>query len=404
MARFFAFIFALLTVASCSVQKQDQRVVQNIRNVENGLLEVKIGPQGLERTQNAATLSARMAFYNVPGLSIAVINDNKIEWARGYGVLKAGTGTPVTTESLFEAASTSKLVTAAIALRYVQEGALKLDEDVNAYLRSWRIPENEFTREKKVTLRLLLTHQSGLPTTNFGYDAEAGIPTLIQVLNGESPAQNRPAVAEFVPGSKWQYSNIGYDVIQQLLEDVAGKPFEHVAREIVFEPLGMKSSTFAYPLEPALQAREAMPHDETGAAGEHRMHHTALAHGGLMTTPSDLALFAVELMRAYQGKSERILSQDMARQMLHGELDLDPGVFGGIALGEGLGVFLRGKGQGFSFLHPGSNLPGTTCWLEACPASGQGVVIMANGAQSELLSFEILSPVISGYQWPVGQY
>jgi len=102
MARFFVFIFVLLTVASCSAQKQDPRVVQNIRNVENGLLEMKIGPQGLERTQNTATLSSRMVFYKVPGVSIAVINDNGIEWAQGYGVLKAGTNTPVTTESLFE--------------------------------------------------------------------------------------------------------------------------------------------------------------------------------------------------------------------------------------------------------------------------------------------------------------
>jgi CubicO group peptidase (beta-lactamase class C family) len=310
----------------------------------------------------------------------------------------------VTTESIFEAASTSKLITAAIALHYVQDGALKLDEDVNAYLKSWRIPENEFTSEKKVTLRLLLTHQAGLPMTDFGHEEKTGFPTLIQVLKGESPAQNKPAIVEFVPGSKWQYSNIGYDVVQLLLEDVAGKPFEQIAREIVFEPLGMKSSTFAYPLGPALQAREAMPHDQTGAAGEPGMNYTALAHGNLMTTPSDLARFAAELMLAYQGKSERILSKDMARQMFRRELDLDPGAFGGIAVGEGLGVMLRGNEQNFSFLHPGSNLPGTTSWLEACPVSGQGVVIMANGAMGDLLSLEILPAVISGYQWPVGQY
>ena len=146
-----------------------------------------------------------------------------------------------------------------------------------------------------------------------------------------------------------------------------------------------------------------MPHDQTGAAGEPQMTPTALAHGGLVTTPSDLARFAIELMSAYQGTSERMLSQDMARQMLHREIDLDPAQVG-FPLGEGLGVLLRGTDGSFSFLHPGSNLPGTTCWLEACPGSGKGVVIMANGAEGDLLSLEILPAVISEYQWPVGQY
>jgi CubicO group peptidase (beta-lactamase class C family) len=403
MTRLLVFFIALVAVASCSVQKQDPRVAQSIRNVESGLRPLTIGPQGLEREEGQATLSERMAALKVPGVSIAVINGDRIEWAKGYGVLRVGVDAAVTTKSIFEAASTSKLVTAAIALHYVQEGALELDEDVNRYLKSWKLSENEFTREKKVTLRLLLTHQAGLPTTNFGLDENAPPPTLIQVLNGEPPARNKPAVAEFVPGSRWQYSNVAYDVIQLLLEDVGGKPFERIAQEIVFEPLGMKSSTFAYPLKSSLRSREAMPHDEEGAVGEPAMVPSALAHGGLTTTPSDLARFTIELMLAYRGKSDRILSPDMARQMFHRELDLDPSIFG-FPFGEGLGVLLRGSDRNFSFLHPGSNLPGTTCWLEACPESGQGIVIMANGARGDLLSLEILPAVISEYQWPVGQY
>jgi len=288
------------------------------------------------------------------------------------------------------------LVTAAIVLHHVEQGILSLDEDINTYLKSWKLPENDFTRQQKVTLRLLLTHQAGLPATNFPQKENAGDPNLLQVLKGESPAMNKPAVVECVPGTKWQYSNIGYVVVQQILEDAIGKPFSQIARETVFEPLGMKSSTFIYPLDQKLQANEAWPHDAEGILREPGMCPTALAHGGLMTTPSDLALFTIELMRAYNGLSERLLSKEMARRMFTKVLDLDPAMFG-IPLGEGLGVFLNGEEDNLVFAHPGSNSPGMNCWLFGYPRTGRGAVIMTNGAGGELLAMEIISAVSREY-------
>jgi len=380
---------------------QDPPIAQRIQRVENGLWEAKFGPQGSQVLQAQASLAGRMKLYNVPGVSIAVIQDNKIQWAKAYGLLRAGSESPVTDGSLFEAASTSKLITAVLALHFVEQGKLALDEDVNKFLRSWKVSENEFTRVKKVTLRMLLTHQAGLPATNYDMDPNAGYPTLVQVLKGELPAKNKAAVVESVPGAKWQYSNIAYDVIQLLLEDSLGKPFGQIARETVFDPLGMNSSTFAYPLPPELASREAMPHDEKGIAGRPGMHLTALAHGGLMTTPSDLARFTLALMMAFQGKSGGWLSSATARRLFHKELDLDPRMFG-FPIAEGLGVMLIDHGPMFSFLHPGSNLPGTTCWLEGCPESGQGVIIMTNGAGGELLAIEIRAAIAHEYQWPIG--
>jgi CubicO group peptidase (beta-lactamase class C family) len=389
-------ITALLTFVSCSSQKEKLQIAQKIQNVENGLVEFTPGPQEQAQVPRKMALSERMAYYKVPGVSMAVINNNKIEWVKAYGTLNAESGTPVTTESIFQAASTSKLITAVILLYFVEKGKIDLDENLNHFLKSWKIPDDDFTREKKVTLRLLLTHQSGLPMTNFGYDEKVGIPTLIQVLKNESPAQNKPAEVEFVPGSQWQYSNIGYDVLQLLVEDIIGKPFNQIAQKILFEPLGMKSSTFVYPLNPEYQEKEALPHDDKGIAREPMMHQTALAHGGLMTTPSDLARLTIELMRAYRGKSSSVLSQDMVKKMFHKELELDPRMLG-FPLAEGLGVFLLGKGQNFSFAHPGSNLPGTNCWLQGYLGLGKGVVIMTNGAKGELLCFEILSAITNEY-------
>ena len=195
------------------------------KGVENGLVEFNPARAAAGgQSSQLLTLAERMAFYKVPGVSIAVIDRNRIEWAKGYGVLKAGSVVAVTPDSFFEAASTTKAVVAAIVLGLVQEGKLDLDADVNQYLKSWRVAENDFTKRQKVTLRLLLTHRAGLPATNFPYDEKGAPPTLLQVLNGEAPAGNKAAVVELLPGSKWQYSNIGYVVIQQLLEDVLAKP------------------------------------------------------------------------------------------------------------------------------------------------------------------------------------
>jgi CubicO group peptidase (beta-lactamase class C family) len=164
----------------------------------------------------------------------------------------------------------------------------------------------------------------------------------------------------------------------------------------------MKNSTFLYPLKKELQAKEAMPHDAEGIVCEPEMPPTALAQGGLMTTPSDLAIFAVELMKAYKGLSKRLLSKEMAHQMFRKELDLDPRMFG-VPLSEGLGVMLYGEGEGLVFAHPGSNFPGMNCWLFGYPETGRGAVIMTNGAQGEILAMEIISAFNREYSKPIDQ-
>jgi CubicO group peptidase (beta-lactamase class C family) len=377
-------------------QSEKVQLTQRIKNVETGLIEFKPGaPPGEKKW----TLAERMAAHKIPGVSIAVIDEYKVDWTKAYGLLRAGSDAAVTPASIFQAASTTKVVTAVLILHFVETGKLDLDNDVNAYLKSWQVPDNEYTQQKKVTLRLLLTHQSGLPATNFPHDEKAGPPTLVQVLKSEFPAQNKPAVVECLPGSKWQYSNIGYVVLQQILEDVSGKPFIQLAREIVFEPLGMNSSTMVYPLEAKMRAHEAIPHDEKGQAGEPSLPPSALAQGGLLTTPSDLARLTIELMNAYQVRSSLLLSQKTVRQMFHKEADIDPRIFG-FPVGQGLGVMLRGKGKDFSFAHPGANYPGTTCWLVGYPELGKGAIIMANGVNGDMLSLEILPAISNEYGWP----
>jgi len=168
-----------------------------------------------------------MQLFRVSGASVAVIDDFKIVWAKGYGFADAGGKTAVTTKTLFQAASMSKPVAAAAALRLVEQGKLSLDEDVNCRLVGWKVPENEFTKDQKVTLRRLLSHSAGVNIEGgfIGYDVDDPVPALTQVLNGTKPANTGPIHVDFVPGTKVRHSGGGFAILQQLIIDVSGKPF-----------------------------------------------------------------------------------------------------------------------------------------------------------------------------------
>jgi len=371
-----------------------------ISDIENHLPEFAPGALIVPSTQDGHSIAERMAAYKIPGVSIAVIDEYQVQWAKGYGLLKAGEPDAVTPQSLFQACSTSKMVTAPIALRLVEQGMLDLDTDVNTYLKSWQIPEAEFTCSHKVTLRRLLSHQSGVnrPDGGFEWD-EDSTPTLVQILMGEPPARVQAAHVEFTPGSKWQYANFGYAIIQLILEDILGKPFEDIAEEVIFAPLGMKDSTFRYPLQAEWARREITLHGKEGQPTEPGLIPSAVAHGGLLTTPSDLACFGIELMRAYQGQSNVLLSPEMARQMFHQEMWVDDLTVFGFPFGQGLGAFLGKEGANKFVFHPGGNDPGASCLLCLLPETGQGAVIMTNGLQGLLLTVEIVSAIAHAYHW-----
>ena len=144
-----------------------------------------------------------MKHYKVPGLSIAVINNHQIEWARSYGVTDIETRQPVTTKTLFQAGSISKPVAAMVALKKVEQGKIALDENINNKLTSWKLPDNEFTAKKKVSLANLLSHTGGLTVHGFpGYAINEKIPTLQQVLDGAEPANTAPVRVDMEPARR----------------------------------------------------------------------------------------------------------------------------------------------------------------------------------------------------------
>lgn len=336
------------------------------------------------------TVGAAMTAGNIGGLSLAIIDGGDVVRTQGYGTTSVNGNNPVTPTTLFQAGSVSKPVAAMGALWLVQQGILSLDDDVNAKLTSWKIPENQFTAQQKVTLRQLLSHTSGMNVHGFspGYGLDEPMPTLVQVLDGQAPARSHPIRVEAVPGTRWKYSGGGYTVMQQLMIDVTKEPFPQFMQSHVLAKLNMRHSTYEQTLPPELARLAAHGYgpDGTEIAGGWRVFPT-LAASGLWTTPWDLARFAVEMQRSLAGNSNRVLSQSMTRQMLTAQMNND-----------GLGFFLAGGDGTVRFWHSGRH-DGFDAMLVAYAQTGRGAVIMINTNDSTGAMHKILRTIARQYHW-----
>jgi CubicO group peptidase (beta-lactamase class C family) len=337
----------------------------------------------------AMRLADRMRFYATPGVSVAVINDGAIDWARGYGVAEAGGTAPITPHTRFQAASISKPVASLGALLLVSQGRLSLDDPVNARLESWKVPDNALTAKTPVTLRRLLSHTAGLTVHGFGgYPVGAAVPTLVQVLDGAKPANSAAVRVDVLPGSIYRYSGGGYTVVQQLMIDVTGRPFPALMSELVLRPLGMTDSTYEQPLPASLVGQAATAHRGDGKPIPGRYHtYPEMAAAGLWTTPTDLAKFAIEVQRALADKSG-VIPADKAREMTTNVMD-----------NYGLGLSVSGTGAAARFGHGGSN-DGFRCQMTAFLSGGRGAVVMTNVDRGSALASEILRAIAREYGWP----
>ncbi|HEY6388676.1 MAG TPA: serine hydrolase [Candidatus Acidoferrum sp.] len=370
-----------------NTQSPDPALAARISRIENGLLPAVIIKGQLPQSM---TIADRMAHYKVPGVSEAFFDHGQIIWTKTYGFADVASKKPVTSDTLFQAASISKPVAALAALRLVQDGKLALDEDVNVKLRTWKVPENAFTVKEKVTVRRILSHSAGLTVHGFaGYTSDEPVPTVVQILNGEKPANSDPIRADVVPGTLWRYSGGGYVVLQTLLSDVTGKPFPQIMHELVLGPAGMTHSTYEQPLPQNRASEAATPYRSDGSPVKGGAHtYPEMAPAGLWTTPSDLARMAMEVQNEYAGKSSKILSQDMARQMLTRQFGTS-----------GLGFGLESPGEKPRFAHGGAN-EGFRCNIETYTDSGQGFAVMTNSDSGGELTEEIFRAVAKEYGWP----
>ena len=327
-----------------------------------------------------------MRFYHVPGVSIAVVDGDRVVWAKGFGVKQFRGSGAVDTSTLFLAGSISKPVFATGLLKLVEQGKLDLDKDVNGYLRSWHLPESPFTRDQKVTLRRILSHSAGLTVWGFpGYAQGTAIPTISQVLNGEKPANTQAVRNDTVPGARWRYSGGGITIAQLAATDVTGEPFPALMHRLVLGPAGMVHSTYENP-PPAPFARfAASGHEQPDSVVPGSYHvYPEMAAAGLWTTPSDLGRWAIAIIRAYHGTPGGPLSPAMVKQMLTPQVELPVSFAGPVRSYWGLGVELQGAGDSLRFTHGGRD-EGFVADLVMWPARRRGIVVMTNGVSGALI-------------------
>ncbi len=337
------------------------------------------------------TVTELMEEFGVPGVSIAVIKDFKIHWAKAYGVADVETGQLVDIETMFQAASISKPVAAMGVLRAVQDGLFKLDDDINDILDSWTLDGKEFTQDQPVTPRALTSHTSGLGD-GFGfpgYDPEQPLPTILQILEGHELSNVGRVFMEREPMTFFEYSGGGVTVMELALSNVRRRPFVDVMQEGVLAPIGMTRSSYAQPISPEHNKNAARAHDNNGESRGPKWHvYPEHAAAGLWTTPTDLARIIIEVQRSARGESTRVLSQSMVQEMLN------PVGVGPFAVG-----FTMSKiGEGWYFSHGGSNW-GFRALMLAHKVKGYGLVVMTNADQGSTVINEISRRIQYTYNW-----
>lgn len=354
-----------------------------IRRVEAGLLPIAATR---DRLGSYATIHDRLRAYGVAGLSVAVVDEGRIAWAKGYGVADATTGRAVTPETLFQGASISKPIAALGALLLVERGKLDLDGDVNRHLKAWKVPTSAVTASHPVTLRTLLDHSAALTDIAFeNYSRGMPLPPVSEVLRSHAAAIR----VESVPGRQYSYSGTGYVVLQQLIVDATGKSFDEFMAARVLRPLGMARSTFGDPLARSPASVAAMGHYSGGeqVRGGYRVG-PELAVAGLWTTPSELARYIIEVQHWHAGSRRGLISQETTRQMLSPQIAY-----------AGLGVVLSGRDADMRFGHDGFN-EGFESTLVGYVSGGRGAVVMANSGFAYMLIKEVLGSIARVYRWP----
>jgi CubicO group peptidase (beta-lactamase class C family) len=367
----------------------DMTTDAHIAQIEQGLAPPIVVAN---RPRQSSSLAERMHETHTPGVSIAFFESGKIVWARGYGLADVASGRPVTPDTRFQAGSISKPVAAFGALRLVQAGVLDLDQDVNARLTGWRVPDTAFTAEQKVTLRRLLSHTAGLTVHGFeGYAVGEPVPDTIQVLNGAPPANSAPVVSASTPGQFWAYSGGGYVVSQLLMTEAAGEPFPAVMRRKVFNPAHMSRSTFEQLPPDALKSSLATGYRRTGdpVVGDHHGY-PEMAAAGLWTTPSDLARFAIAVQTSVRHARNALLGPAMADAMTTRTLN-----------NWGLGVDLGRPEAPPMFQHSGDDQGFNADLIAFTGDSRQGIAIMTNGDGGATLIPEIVRAVAGSYGWEI---
>lgn len=314
------------------------------------------------------TLTERMDECHTPAISIAIIENFKICEVFTHGVERRTIKEKVTMDTLFQAGSISKPIFATAVMRLVERGTLDIDTDISEYLVGYDVPTYD-NQKHKITLRQILSHHAGLNLHGFaGYQQGQRIPKVEQILNGAFPSNNIKLKLIKNPGTGFQYSGGGYVLAQKIVTDVCKRDFCDLMNDLVLSPFSMTHSTYSQPLSND-------QHNEI--AFGYNLHNLQLPGGynimpelsatGLWTTPSDLARFGIEIMKALKSES-KYLAKNTAELMTTKAYENSP---------YGMGLAVDQCKKGLTFGHGGSNF-GYHSNMCFCTDEGSGIVVMQN--------------------------
>ena len=382
---FLLFLSALIFMNCTDTSEKDRAAInEKIARIENGLqsnLQIEYKDSTI---MSIYAIEERMKELRIPGVSIAVLHNGEIEWAKGYGMADSLDNRKVTTETLFQAGSISKPVAATRAHQLVEQGLMDLDANVNDYLSNWKLPENEFTEKEKVTLRRMLNHTAGLTVWGFpGYERGDTIPSIPEILDGKGNTDSVRVYKE--PGESWRYSGGGYTIMQQMITDMEQQPFPEILQKNVLNPLGMTSSTYENPLPEKYHAIAAAGYLEDGTQVKGKWHiYPEMAAAGLWSTPSELVLWGKEIQHILKTQVDGVLQAKTVNEMLIPSDD-----------DQGLGPYVLD----LTFGHGGAD-EGFRAELLVWKETANAVVIMTNSDNGSTIIREILHSIVKEYDLP----
>ena len=381
-------VFCALLGCICQLHAQTDNshsteVQQKIQQVENELKSA-FGSE-------PQSINDQMQSYKLKGLSIAVIDNFEVVWTKAYGLSESENKTAVSPKTVFQAGSMSKTVNALALLKWAEDEGIDLDADVNSLLKSFQVPNKNNRADRVVTLRMLLSHTAGLSVHGFGgYRKPDNLPSVLQILNGEKPANSRPVFPTIPPNTEFLYSGGGTTLSQLILMENTGASYEQYVRQNIFEPLKLANSFYSVELDQYDQQEVAHAHVKNGKPIKNLYnYYPESAAAGLWTNPTDLATILIDLQESLRGNKAQVLSQSAAREMI------TPPLPKGLTA---LGVFAYKKGDETYLYHSGSTR-GFLGEFIISSTTGQGLVVMINGEDSRIIN-EIKESVAQAYQWP----
>jgi len=334
------------------------------------------------------SIGQRMNYHTIQGLSIAVVNNFQIEWAKGYGWADKKDKRPVTTATLFQAASISKSLNALGIMSLYEANKLDLYKDINEILKSWKFPYDSVSKNKKITVANLISHTAGLGIHGFiGYKQQDTLPTIYEILDGKKPANSPPIRSELEPGLKYQYSGGGVMISQLIAMDITSQSYAQFMQENILNPIGMTSSFYTQP--PPEDRKDDLAtgyYLSTPLEGKYLILPEQAA-AGLWTNPSDLCKFIIEMQLSLAGKSNKILSKESTLMMMTPYIDKS----------SAFGTFIANPGSEKYFSHGGVN-DGFRALYIGSFTEGTGVVIM-NNSFNDVINSELVNSVVNVYKW-----